>query len=198
MKKVKDFKFDKMASSYDIGLREKVLKKFYELLINRIEVRQDATVLDVGCGTGNILKMISEIANINGYGLDIEKNMIAEAKQKCPTMNIQVSNCTETPFGNDKFDVITTCLAFHHFADKEGFAREVARILKPDGLLYITDPNLPIAIRKPLNLAFRVHRIAGFFGTPQEIEGIFRKYGFLLSGVSTDKYAQCIVLRKAS
>jgi len=198
MNKARDFKFDKMASSYDVGLKGKVLKKFYDLLIKRIDVRQDATVLDVGCGTGSVLKLINEVTNINGYGIDIEENMIIEAKQKCPTMNIQVSSCTETPFGNNKFDVITTCLAFHHFADKEGFARETARILKPDGILYITDPNFSVAIRKSLNLAFRIHRIVGFFAAPKEIEEIFSKYGFLLLSVCTDKYVQCIALRKAS
>jgi len=54
--------------------------------------------------------------------------MIAEAKMKCPDVNIQVSTCEHTPFYNQQFDAITACLAYHHFADKKGFAREMARI----------------------------------------------------------------------
>jgi len=198
MSEVKDFKFDKMALSYDTGLKGKVLKRFYKLLISQIEIAEDAVVLDVGCGTGSILKMMSEIADIDGYGIDIEENMINEAKQKCPSMNIQISNCNDTPFENSKFDIITVCLAFHHFADKKGFAQEAVRILKPDGHLYITDPKFPVVIRKPVNLAFRIHRIAGYFGSSKELAAYFDEFGLSLLSVTSDKYAQCLTLQKVS
>jgi len=194
----RDFKFDKRASSYDEGFEGKLSKKFYKLLLNQIELGQGATVLDVGCGTGTILKKLDELDEINGFGIDLEENMIIEAKQKCPKMDILVSTCTKTPFENNKFDIITSCMAYHHFDDKQGFAMEVSRIIKPGGYLYITDPRFPWVIRKPLNLALRLHKIAGYFGTPKEIERAFGEYGFKLVDFKYDMYAQCIKLRKAS
>ena len=198
MKENKNFKFDKRASLYDDGIEGKLSQKFYKLLLNQVKLYQSATVLDVGCGTGTILKNLKKAADINGYGIDAEENMITEAKKKCPQMNILVSNCAKTPFENEKFDIITACMAYHHFADKKGFAKEAARIIKLGGELYITDPRFPLIIRKPLNLALRLHKIAGYFGTPAEIEKVFAEYGFELVGFSFDMYAQCIKLKKIS
>ncbi len=198
MNKNKDFKFDKRAASYDEGFEGKLSKRFYNLLLNRIDVKKGASVLDVGCGTGTILKRISERANINGYGIDVEENMIAEAKSKCPDMSISVSSCSQTSFKNGQFDIVTACMAYHHFDDKIGFAKEAARVLKTDGCLYITDPNFPFIIRKTMNLAFRIHKIAAHFGTSQEIAADFKEYGFELVDVGKDKYAQCVKLRKVS
>jgi ubiquinone/menaquinone biosynthesis C-methylase UbiE len=196
MKGTKDIKFDKIAATYDEGIEGKISKKFYKLLLKQIEPCQGATILDVGCGTGTILKNLSAYTDINGYGIDIEENMIIEAKKKCPDMTIFVSDCIKTPFEDNQFDIVTSCMAYHHFADKKGFAKEASRIIKPKGLLYITDPRFPWIVRKPLNLAARLHRIAGYFGTPKEIEKVFLEYGFELVDYTFDLYAQCVTLRK--
>lgn len=198
MGKNKDFKFDKRAAAYDDGFEGSLSKRFYNLLLDRIDVGQGAAVLDVGCGTGTILKKLAERTQISGYGIDVEENMIAEARSKCPKMEISVSSCTETPFDDCQFDIITACMAYHHFDDKRGFAKEAARILKPGGHLYITDPRFPFVIRKLLNLALRIHKIAGYFGTTKEIESTFTEYGFEFVNVGYDKYAQCVKLKKAA
>ena len=193
----KDFKFDAMASSYDEGFGGKLSKRFYELLLRQISVHDGAAVLDVGCGTGTILKSLSARANIDGYGIDAEENMITEAQRKCPDMNILVADCANTPFANDQFDAIVSCMAYHHFGDQTGFAKEAARILKPGGYLYITDPRFPWIIRKPLNFAIRAHKVAGYFATPREVEATFSEYGFELVDCAYDLYAQCVKLIKS-
>jgi ubiquinone/menaquinone biosynthesis C-methylase UbiE len=196
MKDTKDVKFDKMAANYDKGIAGKASKKFYKLLLKQIELCQGATILDVGCGTGIILKNLSDRADINGYGIDVEENMIIEAKQKCPDMDIFVSDCIKTPFADNHFDIITSCMAYHHFADKKGFAKEASRIIKPGGHLYITDPRFPWIVRKSLNLAAHLHKLTGYFGTPKEIEKVFLEYGFELVDCHFDLYAQCVKLKK--
>ena len=198
MKEKRDFKFDKRASLYDESFEGKLSGRFYKLLLNEVDLLQGATVLDVGCGTGTILRNLSKVTEIDGYGIDVEENMITEAKKKCPQMSILVSDCTETPFEDNQFDIITACMAYHHFADKKGFAREASRIIKPGGCLYIADPRFPLVFRKPLNLALRLHRIAGFFGTPKETEKVFMENGFELVDYAFDMYAQCIRLKKIS
>ncbi len=194
----KDFKFDTRASSYDKGFEGKLSKRFYDLLLNRIELKQGAVVLDVGCGTGTVLKEMSERVHIDGYGIDVEEKMIAEAMSKCPEMSISVSSCTQTPFESCQFDIVTACMAYHHFDDKNGFAKEAARVLKTGGCLYITDPNFPFVIRKAINLACRIHKLAGYFGTSEEIASNFKEHGFELIDVGIDRYAQCVKLKKVS
>ncbi len=196
--KAKDFKFDKRAASYDEGYEGKLSKRFYRLLLNRVELDPGAVVLDVGCGTGIVLKKLSERIPIYGYGIDVEEKMIAEAKAKCPDMRITVSSCTNTPFENGQFDIVTACMAYHHFADRTGFAKEASRVLKEHGYLYITDPYFPFPVRKTMNLAFRIHRIAAHFSSSQDIASDFKEYGFEMVDVGRDKYAQCVKLRKVS
>ena len=176
----RDIKFDKMASSYDKGSKSKILDWFYRPLLDQVEVKPGMALLDVGCGTGTILHRISEKVAIQGYGIDLEEKMIAEAKKKCPDMDIQVASCDKTPFDDHQFDTITACLAHHHFSDKKGFAREAARILKPGGKLHIADPRFPWLVRKTINGILKLFRVVGFFGSPQEIFDNFREYGFQL------------------
>jgi len=190
----KDISFDKSAAKYD-DIGGKLSRKFYRLLIEQVELIPDMSVLDVGCGTGTILGAMADSCSINGFGIDISENMIEEAKRKCPEMEIHVSRCEETPFENDSFDVVTTCMAYHHFSDKPGFAREAARILKPGGYLYIVDPAFPIVIRKFLNTVSRLLNIAGEFFTPEEIVKNFAEYGFQAAGHKMDSYAQVVKLK---
>lgn len=195
MKQEKDFRFGKRAESYDYGLEGKSSRRFYNLLLQNVEIIQGMKLLDVGCGTGALLKKFSEKCEINGFGIDMEENMIAEAWKKCPEMKFKVAKCEDTGFENNQFDVITACMAYHHFFSKRGFANEAARILKHGGYLYIADPNFPVIVRKPLNGILKLLKITGFFGTAEEIYNNFKEFGFEFCDVKKYKYAQVVKMK---
>jgi len=69
-------------------------------------------------------------------------------------------------------------------------------VLKPGGMLYIADPRFPWFIRKTMNGALRLMRIAGEFATPQEMAERFGAVGFIAAGIATDAYAQVVKLRR--
>lgn len=191
----KDFEFDKRASKYD-GFEGRVSRRFYRLLLEQVKLFPGAVVLDVGCGTGTMLRKMTDSCHIIGCGIDMSENMIAEAKKKCPEMAIQISKCESTPFENHTFDIITACMAYHHFSDQRGFAKEAKRILKPGGCLYIADPRFPAIIRKPMNGLFGFFRVAAYIGTAQEIADGFKEYGFKADGHTANGYAQVVKLKK--
>jgi ubiquinone/menaquinone biosynthesis C-methylase UbiE len=195
-KEKKDFRFDKLALKYDYGFAGKSSRRFYNLLIKQVRLFSGAAVLDVGCGTGALLRRMADICEINCFGIDVEKNMIEEAKRKCPQMSFQVSRCEKTPFESQSFDVIVACMAYHHFEDKEGFAKEAARLLKPGGALYIADPRFPWLIRKAVNGVLSLLRIVGEFNKPDEIAARFSAFGFECAGVAHDGYAQLVKLQR--
>ena len=112
----KDYNFDKMAAKYDNGIEGRMSERFYRLLLAEVELFPGANVLDVGCGTGTVLRKMADTYPINGYGIDMTENMIAEAQKKCPDMHIQVCRCESTPFESQTFDIITACMAYHHKA----------------------------------------------------------------------------------
>ena len=196
MKKAKDMDFGKRAAVYDDGIEGKGSQRFYNLLLREVELHPGAAVLDVGCGTGALLKRFSDTCDISGYGIDIADNMIAVAREKCPQMNFQVARCDDMPFADQTFDYITACLAYHHYDNKEGFAKEAARVLKPGGVLYIADPRFPWLIRKTINGFLRLIRIVGLLETPKETEARFVEQGFYGAGIAVDGYAQLVKLKR--
>lgn len=194
----RDIKFDKRASSYDDGFEGKFSKKFYRVLLSKMVLQEGFVVLDVGCGTGALLKKMSEAENIIGFGIDVEPEMISVARVKCPRMTIEQSACEKTPFKDASFDVMTACMAYHHFADRSGFINEAARILKAGGYLYIADPRFPTPIRKTLNGILKLMKINGRFFTSEELEKDFSQAGFALEEVFYDGIVQVVKLRKSS
>lgn len=195
-KNKRDFDFSKSAGSYDEGFEGKASKRFYDLLQKEIVLDEGMRVLDVGCGTGALLKRLCGKHDIDAHGIDAEAEMIAVAKRRCPDCSFLVSPCEKIPFADESFDVLTACMAYHHFADKKGFAREAARVLKHGGVLYIADPKFPFAVRKTINGAARLFRVVGEFLTANEIAGRFSAHGFEFAGAAYDGYAQVVKLTR--
>ena len=192
----KDFSFENFAASYDSGVAAKGSRKFYNLLLSEFRAQPGAVVLDVGCGTGALLKRLKAKCDIIGYGVDIEENMIGEAKRQCQDMEFSIAECHELPFDAQTFDAVIACMAYHHFRDKEGFAIEAARVLKPGGVLYIVDPRFPWIVRKAMNGILRLIRVVGEFYNPEEIETRFVNAGFIGIGSVVDAYTQVVKLQQ--
>lgn len=192
---MKDFKFDKLAANYDEGYKGSVSQKFYKLLMKEITLQSGDKVLDVGCGTGTLLGYIASAVDIEGCGVDAEEKMIEVAREKHKNIEFSVASCDKLPFDGQKFEAVIACMAYHHFNNKDGFAMEAARVLKPGGVLYIVDPLFPLLMRKIINGILRLFRITGNFYTPQEIESRFAKYGFTGIGIAIDTYAQVVKLK---
>ena len=190
----RDFKFDKRADKYDDHFEGKLSRVFYELIYENIELSDSAQVLDVGCGTGTILKTLSERFNIVAHGIDVENEMLKVAKAKCSGMDIQLCSCEATPFADNSLDAVIACMAYHHFPDKQAFENEAARILKNGGKLYIADPNFPFVIRKIIN--FLVRNLNGEFFSSKEIASRFEKSGCKLLTIKKRAYGQLVVLEK--
>jgi ubiquinone/menaquinone biosynthesis C-methylase UbiE len=197
---IKDIDFGRRAAKYDT-FAGRASRRFYDLLLGQVRLFPGATVLDAGCGTGTVLRRMADGCEtggmeIKGYGIDITENMLAEARVKCPRMNFYRASCDSTPFENQSIDIIVSCMAFHHFNNKEGFAKEAARLLKPGGMLYIADPRYPEIIRKAINRIFRMIRVAGEFLTPAEAAALFVRHGFESAGIANHGYAQVFIMRR--
>ena len=191
-----DFKFGKRASVYDDSYEGRFSQKFYTLLLNNVYLKPGTKVLDVGCGTGELLIRLSHKEIINGCGIDVEENMVDIARKKCPDMEIQISKSDCIPFSNGSFDVLTACMAYHHFENRNGFAREAARVLKKGGRLYIADPNFSTIFRKLFNKVLMHINAVGYFSDTTELFTDFAKLGFKSIDCIKKGYAQLFILEK--
>ena len=96
----RDFKFDKRADKYDDHFEGKLSKVFYKLIYDNIKLSPSAEVLDVGCGTGTILRTLSDRENISAHGIDVEPEMLKVAVNKCPEADISLCSCEDTPYAD--------------------------------------------------------------------------------------------------
>ncbi len=193
----RDFDFSKRAAEYDAGFEGRLSKPFYMAMLSQVELMPNDHVLDIGCGTGFLLKRFSEQCPIVGAGIDVEANMVRIAKEKCPGMDIRLASADNTPFDDAYYDVITACMAYHHFSNKEGFAAEALRLLKPGGRMYIADPRFPLIPRKSINGILRLHKLAGEFLAPEELAARFQSFGFAPAKIYRKGLVQVVMMRRA-
>ena len=86
----------------DFGLYDDTYKKFCDLLS-----KQDAAVLEIGCGPGNIARHILEInPNLKVLATDVSKKMIDLAKKNNPHIETTVLDCRNLKRIDNKYDGI--------------------------------------------------------------------------------------------
>lgn len=163
--------FSKVAERYDNGLLGRISQPFYRETEAAAApyLAPGTRVLDVGCGTGALLSRLVERHQINGTGVDPSLGMAEVAKGAHPDLTIVSGAAEALPFTDDSFDLVISCLSYHHFADQEQFLAEVNRVLQPGGRLLIAEPNLPRVICGLLNLSTRIIRHSETFETPDEL-----------------------------
>lgn len=94
-------------------------------------------ILDYGCGYGTFTHKL-EFKNKKVYGCDIDKERIKIAKKHFKNINFNyIATDKKTPYKNDFFDCVILLGVLEHVRDEKITLREIARILKPRGYLYI-------------------------------------------------------------
>jgi demethylmenaquinone methyltransferase/2-methoxy-6-polyprenyl-1,4-benzoquinol methylase len=137
----KDF-FNKCACSWDNDKNKLDLHKIKTAVIPLLDLKDDDTILDVACGTGIFIETLKEkYKDIKVTGIDFAQNMIDKAMRKFPDTNFIVTDVVSLPFGNNAFDKVMCLNAFPHFEDKFQAIKEIARVLKKDGLLLLAHTN---------------------------------------------------------
>ena len=99
-----------------------------------------ATLIDVGCGTGRLLRSVAELwPDCRLIGVDPSPRMIAAARALSPGIEFEVGSAEDLPMGNTFADVVTSTVALHHWRDRVRGVKEASRVLRPGGLLVLVD-----------------------------------------------------------
>lgn len=190
--------YNEKALNYDNSPEGEFTDKYNKILLNKVSIKENDKILDIACGNGKLLKKMFQLKPFDGYGADISENMIMQAKKNNPQMNFSVSACDKLPYADSFFNTIIVCAAYHHFPHVQDFAKEVSRIIKPNGLVYIAEIYMTTFFRTVLNPFVKLSKAGDVrFYSPQEIVSLFERNGFSKQSIDIiDGSIQIVTLRK--
>jgi ubiquinone/menaquinone biosynthesis C-methylase UbiE len=107
-------------------------------------------VLDVGCGTGYLLRLLAERypQATELAGIDAAPSMIETAEQAADDrrMRFTVGVAEQLPFPDGAFDLVVSTTSFDHWTDQQAGLGECARVLARGGHLMLADLFSPLLL----------------------------------------------------
>ncbi|MBC8022682.1 MAG: methyltransferase domain-containing protein, partial [Burkholderiales bacterium] len=100
-------------------------------------------VLDIACGEGYGSALLARRA-AHVLGVDVSPQAIEHAKRTYPrvgNLEFKTGSCTAIPAPDASIDVAISFETLEHIREQEEFVAELARVLKPDGILVVSCPN---------------------------------------------------------
>jgi len=147
---LRDIEFHRQtAASYDAEVTERYgvyHRLLLEPYLDRVaEELAPGPALDLGSGTGVVSLALAE-RGFDVVGVDHSPEMTEIARQKLSDANVRgscrfvVGDARELPYDDDEFACVTCQGLLHHLREVETCLRELARVLRPGGRFYISEP----------------------------------------------------------
>jgi SAM-dependent methyltransferase len=102
----------------------------YEEAIRRVGIAPGRRVLDIGCGTGVVLRLVADRGG-HPFGLDASDALVEIARERVPDADVRVGEMELLPYDDDSFDLVTGFNSFFFAADLVAALREAGRVAKP-------------------------------------------------------------------
>ena len=169
-------------------------------------------LLDLGCGTGRHLLFFSsqgfEVYGLDGSpkGLELANNWLSEENHKAELACQRIEQVF--PYSNDYFDAIISIQVIHHNYLKDIIftAQEIDRILKPNGIIFITVPILQVFSRGEWNLKKVEKRtfipqkglekgLPHHFFTIKEFKSIFKSFSLMETYVDKTNHRAFLAIK---
>jgi ubiquinone/menaquinone biosynthesis C-methylase UbiE len=151
-------KWDRRSATYD-KRRFNYFRYMQKRAIGKMGLHEPVNFLDLGCGTGWAVCYAARKLHENGTfaGIDISGGMIDRAGKNAAHLKNMVfreGSAEALPFEADFFDKILCTNSFHHYKNPLTALKEVRRVLKPGGELYILDMTADDFLTRRINKLF--------------------------------------------
>jgi ubiquinone/menaquinone biosynthesis C-methylase UbiE len=171
--------YDAFSAGYETHRGERDPGGYHELLdelesdfVARFGTGLD--VLEVGCGTGLVLRRIAQFAR-TAQGVDLSPGMLEYARAR--SLDVREGSATQLPFPDDSFDVTCSFKVLAHVPAIEQALGEMARVTRPGGhvLAEFYNPNSLRGVMKRFGPAGRIadgaheHNVFTRFDSPADV-----------------------------
>lgn len=125
-----------LTNEADMAFRRRV-----HVLLDYLELRDGADVLDCGCGMGFYLMAMQQLRELRLTGLDSDRDRLRYTEQVGVRATLVEGDVEELPFADASFDRVLLSEVLEHVQDDVAALREVHRVLRPGGVLAISVPH---------------------------------------------------------
>ncbi len=137
-------------------------------------------LLELGCGPGfYACRLSEEYPTLRTTGVDLSETLIRRAQSRAAARHL--SNCSfqhadahSLPYASGSIDTIVVSRLFLIVPEKEGIVREIFRVLKPSGRVFVAEPTSGFRTRLPLAVMWLLARLttspAGKYREPQQAD----------------------------
>lgn len=104
---------------------------------------EEKRALDIGCAHGILTRLLSE-RGYNSFGIDIDRDRVETARKNFGNtrLHFDVQDARSLEFPYQSFDLVLCLEVIEHLRDPEELLTEIRRVLRPEGLLIISTPNM--------------------------------------------------------
>ncbi len=176
--------FDNLADEHEYNVFTDIAnQKIIDTAVRLLKVSPGAQIIDLGCGSGVFTQMLQN-RGFQCVGLDLSKKLLMRGKKQMAVIDFLQSDVEALPFQDNSVDVVMLSCLVHHLPDPTHCAKEVFRVLKPQGRFVAFDPNR----LNPFMYLYR-DRTSPFYSSkgvtpnerpvlPKEVRTIFANCGF--------------------
>ncbi|MGD1004628.1 MAG: class I SAM-dependent methyltransferase [Methanoregulaceae archaeon] len=164
--------FNRRSNTYeDSWLQRLYFDHIHKGVLGLVNVESaPVSILDVGCGTGRLLRKARERwPNARLIGVDPAEGMVKKARLMMPDSTFMVSPAESISLPDMSVDLVFSTASFHHWSDQLQGMDEISRVLRPGGQFLLADIVFP-----PFLLRFIHHRK---FRNHSEVREMFEQAG---------------------
>ena len=167
------------GENWETREKRRYYQKLYDQIKHRLAVNPGSKIIDIGGGDGHLMHYLGlpnvDLIDISDSGLNIARSKGLNAI----SANIQ----SEFPIKNNSYDTAFCFEVFEHLEHPEITASEIMRILKPNGTLFVGQPNMR---------ADGTHHLRRFY--KKDIMRLLKESGFIIEWID---YVPGFIMRDA-
>jgi len=147
--------FERWADKYDASpLQRLYFTPVHTAMLDLLpsaDATRDMVIVDVGCGTGRLLRAASRRwPRAELLGVDPAVQMVNHARRLTPQATFQVGSAETLQLPDESADIVLSSVSFHHWTNQFLGLREIARILRSGGRLCLADHMMPAPVARLL------------------------------------------------
>jgi SAM-dependent methyltransferase len=130
--------YDAYYTDVNLSVPDFIARRLDEIVATFEPYRQTNRLLDVGCGAGSFLEAAAR-AGWRPHGVEVSRPAVEHVRRLGFEIFAGELESADHPDGH--FDVVVASEVLEHVADPRAMLREIARVLRPGGLLWATTPH---------------------------------------------------------